>query len=223
MDIQLSHTEENYVKAIYSLLNESEACTIGTNQLAKVMKTSAASVTDMIKRLHQKKIVNHLKYKGVNLTNEGVLTAVKIIRKHRLWEVFLVDKLGFKWDEVHDIAEQLEHINSPKLTQKLDSFLGFPRHDPHGDPIPDENGVISSVSTHILLSESPLNTTGIVVGVNDENKSLLSYLDKINIRLGSTIKVLEKIEFDESLEILINNHTKKLISKEISTNIYIKH
>lgn len=223
MDIQLSHTEENYVKAIYSLLNESEASTIGTNQLAKVMKTSASSVTDMIKRLHQKKIVNHLKYKGVNLTNEGVLTAVKIIRKHRLWEVFLVDKLGFKWDEVHDIAEQLEHINSPKLTQKLDSFLGFPRHDPHGDPIPDENGVISSVSTHILLSESPLNTTGIVVGVNDENKSLLSYLDKINIRLGSTIKVLEKIEFDESLEILINNHTKKLISKEISTNIYIKH
>lgn len=223
MDIKLTHTEENYIKTIYSLTNETDSSTIGTNQLAKAMNTSAASATDMIKRLHQKKIVNHLKYKGVNLTNDGILTAVKTIRKHRLWEVFLVDKLGFKWDEVHDIAEQLEHINSPKLTQKLDSFLGFPRYDPHGDPIPDENGVISSVSTHTLLAESPINTTGIVVGVNDENKSLLTYLDKINIRLGSTISILEKIEFDDSLEILINNQTKKLISKEISTNIYIKY
>lgn len=223
MDIKLTHTEEDYIKTIYSLTDETESTTIGTNQLAKAMQTSAASVTDMIKRLHQKDLVNHLKYKGVKLTKLGFLTSVKIIRKHRLWEVFLVDKLGFKWDEVHDIAEQLEHINSPQLTQKLDSFLGFPRYDPHGDPIPDENGIISSISSHVLLSDTPINTTGIVVGVNDEKKSLLTYLDKINIRLGSTITIIEKIEFDESLEILINNNIKKLISKEISTNIYIKY
>ena len=225
MEKQLSTTEEKYIKAIYHLINEGSdnEGSVGTNQLAEAMNTSAASVSDMIKRLHHKDYVNYLKYKGVSLTKIGFLIAVKIIRKHRLWKVFLVDKLGFKWDEVHVIAEQLEHINSAKLTDKLDSFLGFPRLDPHGDAIPDENGTISKTTSKTLLANVQTETSGIVVAVNDENKSLLTYLDKINIHLGSTIKVIEKIEFDDSLEILINNSDKKLISKEIAKNIYIKH
>jgi len=143
-----------------------------------------------------------------------------VIRKHRLWEVFLVDKLNFSWDEVHVVAEQLEHINSKKLTKELDAFLDFPTHDPHGDPIPDAAGIIKP-SEKIMLSKVGVNSSCVCVGVNDSSTSFLKYLDKQNIALGTTIKVIGKEDFDESMQVSINNMILH-ISKTISNNIYVK-
>ena len=135
----MTFSEENYLKTIYHLtiISDSE---ISTNAIAEKMETKASSVTDMLKKLAEKDLVDYKKYQGVSLTEKGKLSAKMIVRKHRLWEVFLVEKLDFSWDEVHDIAEQLEHIKSEKLINKLDDFLGNPTEDPHGDPIPDKNG-----------------------------------------------------------------------------------
>lgn len=212
-------SEENYLKAIYHLeLNATKG--ISTNAIAEQLETKASSVTDMIKKLSEKKVVVYKKYKGVNLTDLGKKTAANIVRKHRLWEVFLVDKLNFSWDEVHDVAEQLEHIKSPKLINQLDALLGFPTHDPHGDPIPDAAGNLKTIDK-ILLSTLTKNQSGICVGVDDSSSEFLQFLDKKGITLGKKITVLEKEDFDDSLSILIEN--KKLsISNKIANNLYIK-
>ena len=154
-----SQSEENYIKAIYHLSAVSEKG-ISTNAIAEKLETKASSVTDMIKKLSEKKVVVYKKYHGVHLTEEGSKIAANVIRKHRLWEVFLVDKLNFSWDEVHDVAEQLEHIKSPKLINQLDALLGFPTHDPHGDPIPDKNGNLKTIDKS-LLSTLSKNEKGI--------------------------------------------------------------
>src|SRR6187551_1601443 len=178
----MTFSEENYLKSIYHLtiLTDSE---VSTNAIAEMMETKASSVTDMLKKLAEKELVIYKKYQGVSLTEKGRLSAKMIVRKHRLWEVFLVEKLGFSWDEVHDIAEQLEHIKSEKLINKLDDFLGNPTEDPHGDPIPDVNGKIIKVEK-LLLSELKANQTGICVGVKDSSAEFLKYLDKNKIALG---------------------------------------
>jgi DtxR family Mn-dependent transcriptional regulator len=174
----------------------------------------------MIKKLAEKKVLVYKKYQGVTLTNLGEKAATSIVRKHRLWEVFLVDKLNFSWDEVHDVAEQLEHIKSPKLINELDAFLGYPKKDPHGDPIPDKEGKFQKIEKQ-LLSTLEVNQIGICVGVSDSSSEFLKYLDNNNISLGKKIEVLSKESFDGSLTILIN--TKKItISKKISNNIYIQ-
>jgi DtxR family Mn-dependent transcriptional regulator len=215
----MTFSEENYLKTIYHLTIVSDS-EVSTNAIAEMMETKASSVTDMLKKLADKDLVNYIKYQGVSLTNKGKLTAKMIVRKHRLWEVFLVEKLNFPWDEVHDIAEQLEHIKSEKLINKLDDFLGNPTEDPHGDPIPNAKGQIITIEKQ-LLSELTENQTGICVGVKDSSSEFLKYLDKQGIALGSRIEIIEKETFDSSLKIKLDS--KELtISNKIAVNLFVK-
>ena len=215
----MTFSEENYLKTIYHLTTSSDT-EISTNAIAEMMVTKASSVTDMLKKLAEKDLVNYIKYQGVSLTENGKLAAKMIVRKHRLWEVFLVKKLDFSWDEVHDIAEQLEHIKSEKLINKLDDFLGNPTEDPHGDPIPDAKGKILKIEK-LLLSELNENQIGICVGVKDSSAEFLKYLDKNKIALGISIKVNSIEAFDLSLNIKINE-TDFIISNKIAENIFVK-
>lgn len=217
--MNFSFTEENYLKAIYKL-SEQTVQAVSTNSISEEMKTTAASVTDMLKRLSDKKTIIYRKYQGVRLTESGTKIALEIIRKHRLWETFLVEKLEFSWDEVHEIAEQLEHIQSSVLTNRLDRFLGFPSIDPHGDPIPDENGRMNS-RKKILLSELEKNSEAVVVGINDSNDSLLKYLNKLQIQIGTHIKVKDIFDFDQSIEIIISKKSITTVSETISKNIFV--
>ena len=217
--LMFTFSEENYLKAIYHLEIDTDKG-VSTNAIAEKLETKASSVTDMIKKLSEKELIIYKKYQGVTLTSFGKKTAVNIVRKHRLWEVFLVKKLNFSWDEVHDIAEQLEHIKSSKLIQQLDSYLGFPTHDPHGDPIPDKEGNLKVIDKR-LLSTMLKNERGICVGVNDSSSDFLKFLDKKGITLGKLITVLDKEDFDDSLLIQIDQ--KKLsISNKIANNLYLQ-
>ena len=215
----MTHSEENYLKTIYHLTAISDA-EVSTNAIAEKTETKASSVTDMLKKLAEKDLVNYKKYQGVSLTEKGKLTAKMIVRKHRLWESFLVEKLNFSWDEVHDVAEQLEHIKSEKLINKLDEFLNFPTEDPHGDPIPNAQGQIVNIKKQ-LLSEFEKNQIGICVGVKDTSSDFLKYLDKQEIALGSAIEIIEKEVFDSSFTIRVGNK-EMTISNKIASNIYIK-
>lgn len=214
-----SFTEENYIKAIYKLL-ENEEKTVSTNAIADKMHTKAASVTDMLKKLAAKKLINYQKYQGVSLTGKGEKIALNIIRKHRLWEMFLVEKFNFKWDEVHDVAEQLEHIHSDKLIEELDKFLDYPKADPHGDPIPDANGKLQ-VKRSKTLSQFKVNDVCVMTGVVDHSPSFLQYLDKNGLTLGMEIKINEIVEFDRSLHIIVNKKNKFFISYDVSKNILV--
>lgn len=215
----MTFSEENYLKTIYHLTNLSDS-EVSTNAIAEMMETKASSVTDMLKKLSEKDLVNYKKYQGVSLTEKGSLIAKMIVRKHRLWEVFLVEKLHFSWDEVHEIAEQLEHIKSEQLINKLDDFLGNPTEDPHGDPIPDAQGRMVKTDKQ-LLSDLALNQIGICVGVKDSSADFLKYLDKQEIALGSKIEIISKETFDLSTKIRVD--TKELtISNKIASNLFIK-
>ena len=196
-------SEENYLKAIYHLGKQGSQ-SVSTNAIAAKIKAKASSVTDMMKKMADKHLVNHKKYQGVRLTETGRSHAIGVIRKHRLWEVFLVEKLNFSWDEVHEVAEQLEHIKSEKLTQQLDAFLGFPESDPHGDPIPDKDGNIT-VPKKILLNEASLDANYTCIGVKDSSSDFLKYLNKYNLTLGTELQVLSREDFDESMTIRFNN------------------
>lgn len=219
MNLELSQTEENYLKAIFSLsITTTKA--ISTNSIAEKLSTKASSVTDMVKKLADKKLVDYKKYQGVSLTVDGKNIAVKVIRKHRLWEVFLVKHLDFNWDEVHEVAEQLEHVKSVKLTKQLDAYLEYPTHDPHGDPIPDEHGNIAH-HTDVMLSSMSENETCVIMGVKDSSKSFLKYLDSSKIKLGSCIKVIRKEDFDNSMQIEIAGNSLS-ISQLISKNLFVK-
>ncbi len=215
----MTRSEENYLKTIFHL-GGGNAQSITTNAIAEQMETKPSSVTDMAKKLADKGLVNYVKYQGVSLTDSGIKTALSIIRKHRLWEVFLVKKLDFTWDEVHEVAEQLEHIKSEKLIDKIDELLEFPKYDPHGDPIPTKDGKFMERDEQ-LLSEMPVNTQGVCVGVKDSSAPFLKFLDKNNIALGHTIKVLEKEDFDQSLHIEMQGKELR-ISHQIAANLYVK-
>lgn len=217
--MELSLTEENYLKSIYHL-SESGDGDVSTNSIADYLKTKPASVSDMIRKLSEKGVVEYQKYKGVQISKKGKKVALYLIRKHRLWEVFLLEKMGFNWDEVHDIAEQLEHIKSPLLIKKLDKFLGYPSVDPHGDPIPDEHGEIKAIPQR-ALADLEVNEQGTVLNVPDANPALLRHLDQIKIKLGSAIKVMDKVEFDGSLLIAIDQATPIYLSGEIAKNIML--
>jgi len=212
--------EENYLKAIFHLENDCKGG-ISTNAIAIKMNTKPSSATDMIQKLAEKKVVSYQKYKGAFLTKKGEKIAANVIRKHRLWEVFLVEKLNFQWDEVHDIAEQLEHIKSDELIERLDKFLDHPNFDPHGDPIPDKNGLIKP-SDKKLLSELKENEKGICVGVKESNSQFLQYLDKLSISIGTKIKVLTIEEFDNSITIEVAGKPS-FISEVSAKNIYVIH
>lgn len=215
----MTFSEENYLKSIYHLTANLDS-EVSTNAIAEMMETKASSVTDMLKKLAEKDLVNYKKYQGVSLTENGKLAAKMIVRKHRLWEVFLVEKLDFSWDEVHDVAEELEHIKSEKLINKLDDFLGNPTEDPHGDPIPDAQGRMIAVEKQ-LLSELQANQSGICVGVKDNSSDFLKYLDKQQIGLGTKIEVVTKETFDLSLKIKVND-TEFAISNKIASNLFVK-
>jgi len=215
----MTTSEENYLKVIYHLSQVSPKG-VNTNAIAGMLETKASSVTDMLKKLSDKDLVSYQKYQGVTLTEKGFLSAKMIVRKHRLWEVFLVDKLQFSWDEVHEIAEELEHIQSIALIDKLDAFLGHPDFDPHGDPIPNRQGEIKKTSK-LLLSEAKLNQEYHCVGVKDSSSEFLKYLDKQKIALGSVFKVIEKESFDDTLTVEINAQ-EKIISNKIANNLYVQ-
>ena len=215
----MTFSEENYLKAIYHLSTFDET-EVSTNAIAEMMDTKASSVTDMLKKLAEKGLLHYKKYQGVSLTDSGRLKAKMIVRKHRLWEVFLVEKLDFTWDEVHDVAEQLEHIKSEKLINRLDDFLGNPTEDPHGDPIPDIEGQVIKIEK-ILLSDLEEKQVGICVGVKDSSSVFLKYLDKQGIALGSRLEVLSKEIFDLSLKIKTDDK-EIIISNKIATNLFVK-
>lgn len=209
--------EENYLKCIYHLSHNS--INVGTNQIAESLKTKAASVTDMLKKLSDKKLINYAKYQGVTLTPTGESVAVHIIRRHRLWEYFLVEKLDFKWDEVHDMAEEMEHISSRELIDRLDKFMGYPKYDPHGDPIPDCDGHF----THEILRPISTLTTqqaGIISGVRDHTPAFLQYLEKQKLVIGKKLKVMDIVEYDGSVILEINNE-QITISRRVADNLLI--
>lgn len=214
-----SLTEENYLKAIYHL-SDGGAKPVLTNDLAEAMKTKPASATDMVKKLALKKFISYEKYYGANLTSKGKSEALIVIRKHRLWETFLVEKLGFAWDEVHEVAEQLEHIQSKSLIQKLDEFLGFPSVDPHGDPIPDRNGKLKEIR-QIHLSDLETHGKCVVCTVKDGSPAFLKYLSKIGIYIGAKLNIVDKIDFDGSIEISIDKKKKVFISREVAENLLV--
>ena len=216
----ISHTEENYLKAIFKIV-ERENKAASTNAISNEMATSAASVTDMIKRLSEKGLIHYERYKGVTLTEMGNKLATDLIRRHRLWEVFLVDKLNFSWDEVHEIAEQLEHIQSPTLVERLDDFLDNPKFDPHGDPIPDIDGNFT-FRKQIQLSKLEPDEMGVVVGVQDHSTTFLQYLDRLGLVLGAHIKVLERFAYDESAKIILNEQTEMILSIKVCQNVFVQ-
>ncbi len=214
----LSPTEENYIKIIYHLQNEDENVT--TNEVAAGLNTTAASVSDMLKKLKKKNIVNYEKYKGFKLSNEGKRIALNIIRKHRLWEYFLVEKLQFGWDEVHAIAEELEHINSKKLIDHLDTFLGNPKFDPHGDPIPDIHGKLP-LQNQISLQTLPEKVEATITAVGSQSSELLELLNFKKIGIGSLIEIKKKFPFDQSIEVKINNKNTIQISHELAQSLFV--
>ncbi len=217
--MDFTSTEENYIKSIFHLSEDGDE-TISTNDISRLVNATAASVTDMLKKLKQKNIITYEKYQGVRLTKEGERIAKSVVRKHRLWEVFLVDKLGYSWDKIHDIAEQLEHIRSEEMVDRLDKFLGFPKFDPHGDPIPDASLNIKSVK-QTLLAKLNKGDKGKVVGVKDSSAKFLLYLDAQEIHLGTEIEIMEVIEFDSSLVVRIGKKKKATLSKLAAQNIFI--
>lgn len=216
----ISHTEENYLKAIYKI-NEQDGKSANTNAISAAMQTTAASVTDMLKRLSDKNLIHYEKYKGVTLSSQGDTVARSLIRKHRLWESFLVEKLQYNWDECHDIAEQLEHIQSHDLIDRLDSYLGHPKFDPHGDPIPDAEGNFTP-RQQTLLSEMALNDWGIIVGVREHASAFLQYLDRQSLGLGAKVQILEIFDFDGSIKILRDDTETLIVSGKVSANLYLK-
>ncbi|NAY91447.1 MarR family transcriptional regulator [Muricauda sp. JGD-17] len=215
----MTRSEENYLKTIFHLGGH-KGTSIATNAIAEQMETKPSSVTDMARKLAQKGLLHYKKYQGVSLTEIGKEKALSIIRKHRLWEVFLVEKLDFAWDEVHEVAEQLEHIKSEKLIDKLDELLDFPKYDPHGDPIPTKDGKFMERDKK-LLSEMPISASGVCVGVKDSSAPFLKFLDKNKIALGNAIQVLEKEDFDQSLRIAMEGRELR-ISHQIASNLYVK-
>ena len=217
--LNYSTSEENYIKTIYHLQNGQN--TVSTNALAEKLSTKPASVTDMMKKLKTKKLLHYQPYQGFRLSNEGRKVALDIIRRHRLWEYFLAEKLKFKWDEVHAVAEELEHVSSKKLIDKLDEYLDFPKFDPHGDPIPDTNGKMET-GKQIGLQELPLNKTARICFIANQSGLLLEHLNEKKINIGASIVVKRKFSYDDSIEIKLDNKLLT-ISDQLAKNIFVNH
>jgi DtxR family transcriptional regulator, Mn-dependent transcriptional regulator len=215
----LTFAEENYLKAIYHLSDGGKKG-VATNDVSHAMRTKPASVTDMMQKLGEKGVIEYRKYYGVHLTEDGRKLALQTIRKQRIWEVFLVEKLKFSWDEVHEVADELEHVRSQILVQRLDEYLGYPKFDPHGDPIPDEFGEVKS-RPRFPLSELEVGASGQIVAVKDSSAAFLKYLDKVGAYIGARIKVLDKVEFDGSVEILVDGKKSIFMSKDVAMNILV--
>lgn len=216
----LSQSEENYLKAIYKI-SLRDGTLVSNTAITVEMSTSAASVTDMITRLSQKGLIHYQKRKGVSLTDTGLATATHLVRKHRLWETFLVDKLNFAWDEVHELAEQLEHIQSVELVNRLDNYLDNPKYDPHGDPIPDANGRMAE-RQQLALNQLPEGQRAVVVGVLDHSSAFLQYLEKTGLLLGTILEIHERLAYDNSLELLLNGTDRRLVSQKVGQHLLVQ-
>ncbi|RZK82185.1 MAG: metal-dependent transcriptional regulator [Pedobacter sp.] len=214
-----SLTAENYLKIIYHLSQVTEG-PVQTSAIAEKIQTKASSVTDMMRKLADKDLVNYTKYQGVELTTTGNSAAINIVRKHRLWEVFLVEKLNFKWDEVHDIAEELEHVNSKELVERLNAFLNFPTNDPHGDPIPDKDGNFN-VDLFIKLSKLKPSQKGIIMGVSEHSSPFLKHLEKLGLTLGKKLEVIDITDFDGSVELELEGQRIN-VSRDVAKHLLIK-
>lgn len=216
----LTHAEENYLKAIFKI-TERQNKSASTNKIAEYVNTSAASVTDMIQKLAVKELIHYEKYKGATLSEVGNKLATQLIRKHRLWEVFLCDKLKFPWEEVHDIAEELEHINSAALINRLDNFLGNPRFDPHGDPIPNAEGkfMLRNQST---MDNLQVGQKCVLVGVSQHSVPFLQHLNSLKIKLGTAFKILDKLDFDKSMKIEVDSVNQVTLSHTVANNLLVK-
>jgi len=217
--IPLTPAEESYLKAIYQVSEEGKK-SVSTNDISFRMKTKPASVSDMLRKLGEKGVIEYRKYYGVHITEEGKKLALQTLRKHRLWEVFLVEKLRFSWDEVSEVADELEHITSKLLIERLDEYLGFPKFDPHGDPIPDEYGDVRA-RPRLPLSDMALHAAGQIVAVKDSSAAFLKYLDKVGAYIGARIRVMEKVEFDGSVEISVDNKKNIFMSKDVAANVLV--
>jgi DtxR family Mn-dependent transcriptional regulator len=218
--MNLSASEENYVKAVYHLRGDQRQ--VSTNELAELLHTRPASVTDMLKKLRDKKLLQYERYQGFRLSPEGRKLALGIIRKHRLWETFLSEKLRFSWDEVHEVAEQLEHVRSQLLIDRMDEFLGFPRFDPHGDPIPDPHGRIRA-HKQVALSDCPLQLVATVSHVANQSAGMLEVLGHYRIAIGTKLEVRRRFDYDNSLEIRVRNQPAVVVSEQIARNVYVQH
>ena len=218
--LRLSITEENYLKAIYKITSR-ELKGASTNAIADELSTRAASVTDMLRKLSDKQLIHYKKYQGVTLTEQGRLTALSIVRRHRLWEVFLVQKLHFGWDEIHDIAEELEHVSDPRFINRLAEYLGNPTADPHGDPIPTEAGELPT-NNQVLLAKLEVGEQAEVMAVFEHSTAFLQYLDQVELNLGKHITVLEKLEFDQSMRVRFGDGRELQISREVAQSIFVK-
>jgi DtxR family Mn-dependent transcriptional regulator len=218
--MNLTASEENYIKAVFHLRGDQRQ--VSTNELADLLRTRPASVTDMLKKLRDKKLLQYERYQGFRLSMEGRKLALGIVRRHRLWETFLSEKLRFSWDEVHEVAEQLEHVRSQLLIDRMDELLGFPRFDPHGDPIPEAQGRIRA-NKQLALAECPLQLTATVSHVANQSAEMLEILGHYRIAMGTKLEVRRRFEYDKSLEIRVRNHPAIVVSEQIARNVYVQH
>ena len=217
----LTLTEENYLKAIYTVQYREDKGEVSVNEIAERMQTRPATVTDMLRKLSEKELIEYEKYKKLKLSPSGLKFALEIVRKHRLWETFLHDKLNFSWDEVHEVAEQLEHIHSQKLIDRLDAFLGHPKFDPHGDPIPDAKGELPEASA-LCLADAKKNKNYIIVAVKDTSSSFLQQLEKMELAIGSPVAVMDRMPYDNSNVVKTAKHKQLMLSEKIALNILVK-
>ncbi len=216
----LSQAEENYIKAIYKLtINNDKGTT--TNDIAREVNTKASSVTDMLKKLKKKDVISYKPYNPISLTELGTERAIQIVRKQRLWEVFLYDKLGFKWDQVSELASELEHVQNNTLIDKLDTFLNSPTHTPHGNPIPDRYGRINN-HEEVTVADLEVGQFGMIIGLKDTSSKFLQYLDKTGLNLGKTVKINQITDYDQSMEITLNMTETKNVTYQAAQNLYIK-
>jgi len=215
----MSESTDNYLKAIFAICYDQPEGAL-TTHIATKLTTKASSVTDMLKKLDEQGLVKHRPYYGTTLTPKGKKQALKVIRKHRLWESFLVEKLGFGWSEVHEIAEQLEHIESNELTLRLESYLGFPKYDPHGDPIPDDAGNMPSFRKTVTASTMKKSATYQLVAVANSSNQFLQHMKNLNLSIGSRLTLKEKYAFDESMTVN-DGHTTIHLSKEVASNLLL--
>ena len=218
--MNFSISEENYIKSIYHLQQQND--TVTTNSLAQEINTRPASVTDMLKKLQVKNILEYEKYKGFRLNATGNKVALNIVRRHRLWEYFLVTKLGFEWDKVHAIAEELEHVSSIELIQKLDTFLNYPQTDPHGDPIPDKNGKVPNIK-QLSMAEVAEKKTVIVSSVSNQSTEMLELMKHYNLGIGTEVKIIKRFSFDGSVEIKVAKQVPCILSEQVAKNIFVHH
>lgn len=218
---QLTFTEENYLKAIYSIQDNNKSGAVSVNEIAERMQTRPATVTDMLRKLSEKSLIHYEKYKKVQLTKAGTDQALQIVRKHRLWETFLHNKLNFSWHEVHEVAEQLEHIHSQMLIDRLDEYLNYPQFDPHGDPIPNAKGELPSSST-LLLAETEAARQCVIVAVKDTSTAFLQQLERLGLQIGTKIKTLERMPYDNSLMIKTTGAAGIMLSEKIARNIIVR-